>query len=156
MGFLFLLGIGAAAYLISKHQQPTSIPASNVDAATGKLISDAVASNDPFFTLDAIVKLFDHPQIAEPQMAQALQILLNKVNQAKPSKEITAGRAGHRYRLQLVQVFPDKTLMWDVFTLPGSRILRFRQSGELKAFVTSPEGVDPAIVKSAKEDFQIG
>lgn len=71
---------------------------------------------------------------------------------------VTDAPSGTQFQAQVVNSFKDGTQMVDVFTLNGSRIVRFQQTGSDKSTrveIISPAGVDPAIKAAAMRAFGI-
>ena len=80
------------------------------------------------------------------------------VKQTNTNVVVTDATSGTQFKAQVVSSFADGTQMVDVFTLNGSRIVRFQQTGADKTSrveIISPAGVDPTIKAAAMRAFGI-
>jgi hypothetical protein len=85
-------------------------------------------------------------------------LMTKGVKQTNTNFVVTDPASGTQFKAQVVSSFADGTQMVDVFTLNGSRIVRFQQTGSDKTSrveIISPAGVDPAIKKAAMNAYGI-
>lgn len=161
---LVLLGGLAALMLIAGAK--TSHGSPRLPARKGKLPPDvaarmnqAIASKDGEAWVASLGEVLRHGDLRDQQVRMAADMLLNLINQNQPKKTVTAGRSGTQWQLQVVKAFDDGTVMRDVFTPSGSRVVRFEQDllaeGMPKHHVDHPPSIDASILSRAMQDFQV-
>ena len=127
----------------------------NLSKSGGSGSSSATeTSDDPATLLERYDELRSDPQAN----AEAMKAIADRLNQLKWTRSVVIKASGNQYRLRLVNVFSDGWRMYDIFSLSGSRLLRYKQLGadtSTRKYVDSPADVEKAALGRAATDFGV-